>query len=93
MKTKKSITQRVRDWRSKYPEKRKAQADVFVALRNKTIKKQHCEICGCEKVEAHHEDYSKPLEINWLCKKHHIEADKKRRQKEKDFSTPNTLTI
>jgi hypothetical protein len=35
-----------------------------------------CEKCGDPKVEAHHEDYYKPLEIVWLCQKHHIEHHK-----------------
>ena len=27
-----------------------------------------CEVCGSEKrIQAHHTDYSKPLEIVWLC--------------------------
>ncbi len=30
-----------------------------------------CSDCGETKVEAHHEDYSKPLDVEWLCKKHH----------------------
>ena len=32
-----------------------------------------CKICG-DKAEAHHEDYDKPLEVQWLCKVHHREA-------------------
>lgn len=28
--------------------------------------------CGA-KAEKHHHDYSKPLEVEWLCRKHHLE--------------------
>jgi hypothetical protein len=33
-----------------------------------------CEVCGTtENVEAHHPDYSKPLDVQWLCFTHHRE--------------------
>jgi hypothetical protein len=40
-----------------------------------------CEVCGTftfdnrgrRKVHAHHPDYSKPLEVMWLCHLHHVE--------------------
>ena len=39
--------------------------------------KDTCKVCGTnENVEAHHEDYSKPLEIIWLCRNHHREHHK-----------------
>lgn len=33
--------------------------------------------CGNPKSEGHHEDYTKPLEVIWLCRKHHAEAHRK----------------
>lgn len=29
--------------------------------------------CGQPGTEAHHADYSKPLEVVWYCRKHHLE--------------------
>jgi len=36
-----------------------------------------CEVCGSnEDVEAHHDDYNKPMDVRWLCRIHHIEHHK-----------------
>jgi ribosomal protein S27AE len=32
---------------------------------------QPCEVCGAINVHAHHDDYSKPLEVRWLCPEDH----------------------
>ena len=48
-----------------------ARQAVSNAIRDKRLFKKPCEICGEIKVEAHHTDYSKHLEVTWLCKKHH----------------------
>lgn len=41
------------------------------ALLKGTVVKSSCVICGNKKVEAHHDDYTKPLDIKWLCRSHH----------------------
>ena len=34
---------------------------------------QPCLVCGTDdEVEKHHEDYSRPLQVMWLCRKHHL---------------------
>lgn len=55
--------------------KREAQNAVRTAIRNGTLVRRPCESfsswrnrdCGRTPAHAHHEDYSKPLEIVWLC--------------------------
>jgi len=44
---------------------------LLLAIKNKSIYKEPCAICGSLKVEAHHFDYLKPLDVIWLCSKHH----------------------
>src|SRR5688572_12977486 len=38
-----------------------------------TVQKLNCSVCNSPRSEAHHEDYSKPLEVIWLCRPHHLE--------------------
>lgn len=60
------------------PDKVKSRANYLVNynLKKGIIKKQPCEVCGrTDYVEAHHKDYEKPFEINWLCIEHHNERD------------------
>lgn len=66
---------RVRRWRKRNPEKTLAHRKVFVAVRAGHLVKKPC-FCGALKVEAHHTDYSKPLDVIWYCKKHHAAADR-----------------
>jgi len=60
-------------WRQQNPEKQKAHNSVAYALRARKLTKEPCVVCGNLKSEAHHEDYSKPLEVIWLCRIHHME--------------------
>ena len=69
-KGKETIRKKDRKYKEKYPEKVKARSAVATAIRLGKLKQQSCH-CGEAEVEAHHEDYSKPLDVEWLCKKHH----------------------
>lgn len=57
--------------------KANARAYVKVYLERGKIEKKPCEICDDNKSEAHHEDYNKPLDVKWLCRKHHLELHNK----------------
>lgn len=44
-------------------------------LRDNRVQRPKCEICN-EIAEAHHDDYDKPLDVKWLCRKHHRQYHK-----------------
>jgi len=46
---------------------------VQSAVRCGLLTPQPCVVCGSPDVVAHHEDYSKPLDVIWYCIKHHNE--------------------
>ena len=54
------------------PLKRAAHNSVSNAIRDGKMKKGPCKVCGeTEGVHGHHDDYSKPLSVRWLCHTHH----------------------
>lgn len=57
----------------KHPEKQKARELFNYAVRSKKILKPNiCEQCLQEKtLEGHHIDYTKPLDVVWLCRPCH----------------------
>lgn len=57
-------------------EKIRARDTLNNAIKAGRLSKKPCIICGDEKVHGHHYDYSKPLDVKWLCRKHHIEEHK-----------------
>jgi ribosomal protein S27AE len=72
------------DFRPREYEKHRARFTVQNALRRGKLKKEPCEKCGAtQRIEAHHDDYSKPLAVRWLCKRDHMRLhriDPERRQ-------------
>jgi hypothetical protein len=67
------IYERVVRWERAHPRGRPAHRLVHLALRSgRLVKPVSCDGCGLERrLEAHHEDYSKPLEVRWLCRSCH----------------------
>lgn len=62
--------------RTNHSDKYLARCMVSNAIRDGRLTKQPCEVCEAVKAEAHHDDYSKPLEVRWLCLKHHRQHHK-----------------
>lgn len=67
----------VKRYAQKHPERHAAWTAVLLALRKgKLIKPTNCQRCSqVMRLEGHHHDYSKPLEVEWLCRKCHRERD------------------
>jgi hypothetical protein len=61
--------------------KRSAHKLVMYAVKLGILKKpKECEICqGTIRIEGHHKDYTKPLEVQWLCKSCHVKEHVKER--------------
>lgn len=69
-----ALSRRVQmEWKAAHPERRAAQIALGNAVRDGKVKKQPCWVCG-ERAVAHHPDYSRPLDVVWLCQPHHQQA-------------------
>lgn len=62
----------IKQYRCSNPDKYAAHIATNNAIRDGKLTKQPCEVCGTMKnIHAHHDDYSKPLDVRWLCAAHH----------------------
>ncbi|MBA7587979.1 hypothetical protein ES708_30027 [subsurface metagenome] len=61
------------EWQQEHPDRVLASNKLHHALKiGKIFKPQFCQICGKErKLSGHHEDYTKPLEVLWVCSSCH----------------------
>jgi hypothetical protein len=59
-------------------ERKAARHAVDYALTAGRLKRELCVKCG-DKAQAHHEDYSRPLDVVWLCARHHRELHRNQR--------------
>lgn len=60
-------------WYAANPEKYRARAYLnYYVRKGDIIKPVNCTQCHeIKPLEGHHEDYKKPLDVNWLCRKCH----------------------
>jgi hypothetical protein len=75
----------IADWRRNNPEKRSAHRAVYKAIvAGKITRPELCDICkvAC-KPQGHHKDYSKKLEVDWLCGNCHRDIHKNNTEKGK----------
>ena len=61
-------------WRNQHPRRYLAHVAVQQALARGDLVKGPCETCGTTegRIDGHHDDYSKPLDVRWLCRRHHV---------------------
>lgn len=59
--------------KERYPERVRAREIIYREIKAGRLERQPCEVCGETPTFAHHDDYDKPLEVRWFCRKHHRE--------------------
>lgn len=64
-------------YKEKYPTKTKARYLLNNAVRDGRLVRLPCQECGKKRSYGHHPDYSKPLEVVWLCAVHHSAEHRK----------------
>lgn len=57
--------------KERHPEKHKARVAVSTAIKRGKLQRGVCVKCGIANADAHHADYSRPLDVVWLCRKCH----------------------
>lgn len=57
----------------KHKARHNARTKLGYAIKSGKIQKQPCEVCQSTHSQAHHDDYSQPLVVRWLCKLHHAQ--------------------
>lgn len=64
---------RKRSYKSRHKDQARAHMLLNKAVASGEINRAPCEVCGSLNTDGHHSDYSKPLQVTWLCHIHHME--------------------
>lgn len=81
-------------------DEKRCQQIVEKAIKKGILSPQPCEVCGempiatdgRSLIHAHHDNYNFPLEVRWLCQKHHHEWHKNNKPVRKE-DTPKVATV
>lgn len=73
----KKIREYQRANRDKYRDKNRLRKKTYGLICRGVLIKQPCLVCGCINVQCHHLSYDDPLNVQWLCLKHHWEQHRK----------------
>lgn len=72
-------------YRQQHPDRNTSLKIFGKAKRIGSVKMEPCRVCGENKSEGHHPDYNHPLDVVWLCRKHHREVHAMARDLEKQL--------
>lgn len=75
-------------------QKQQAKYLISKEIKNGKMKRGICESCGCNKnIIGHHKDYSKPLDVNWYCRKCHLKLHNIRSFLKSDANKRISITL
>lgn len=74
------LTRNTQRYRAANPQRAAAHIALNNAVRDGRVKKQACVVCGSAQAHGHHFDYSRPLDVVWLCTEHHAAHHKIERE-------------
>lgn len=77
-------------WADAHKDQVSAMQKINRYIKNGMVRRRECEVCGDENTHAHHDDYTRPLSVRWLCPIHHSEWHKNNTPKRGPIDEYNT---